>query len=75
MVCSKGTWTDRDIRPQVYAQFDQLDYPAFVEIEKENIAGKPFTYCVVASSKKIKMEQLAKYGKVKRLKLEEIFGY
>jgi predicted Zn-dependent peptidase len=66
---------DRDIRPQVYAQFDQLDYPALLKFEKENIAGKPFTYCVVASSKKIKMDLLAKYGKVKRLKPEEIFGY
>jgi hypothetical protein len=30
---------------------------------------------VVASARKIKMDQLAKYGKLKKVTLEEIFGY
>jgi len=66
---------DRDIREETYPKFDKIDYPSLLKFEKENIAGRPFTYCVVASARKIKMDQLAKYGKLKKVTLEEIFGY
>jgi hypothetical protein len=39
------------------------------------VAGKAYTYCVVASAKKIKMDDLKKQGAVKALTLAEIFGY
>jgi hypothetical protein len=39
------------------------------------VAGKAFTYCVVASEKKIKEDDLKKVGAVKTVSLEEIFGY
>ena len=42
---------------------------------QQEIAGKAYTYCVVASQKRIKMDDLKKRGDVKVLTLEEIFGY
>jgi len=66
---------DRDIRRETYLQFDRIDFPALLKFQQANIAGKPFTYCVVASRKKIKPDLLSKYGKVKNLSLREIFGY
>jgi hypothetical protein len=44
-------------------------------MHKEQISGKPYTYCVVASDKKIKLDDLKTIGEVKQLSLEEVFGY
>ena len=45
---------DRDIRRETYPQFDRIDFPALLKFQQANIAGKPFTYCVVASTEKSK---------------------
>ena len=66
---------DRDIRKDVYDNFEKINFSDLQQFARENISGKPYTYCVVASEKKIKMEDLAKYGQLKKLALEEIFGY
>jgi hypothetical protein len=42
---------------------------------QQQVAGKAYTYCVVASEKKISLDDLKKVGTVKPLSLEEIFGY
>jgi hypothetical protein len=39
------------------------------------MAGKPYTYCIVASEKKMSMDEVKKCGNFKKLSLEEIFGY
>jgi len=41
----------------------------------QELANKPYTYCVVASDKRVSMDDLKKFGDVKVLTLEEIFGY
>ncbi len=66
---------DRDIRKEVYENFQKVDFANLQQFAKENISDKPYTYCIVASEKKINMNDLAKYGEVKKLSLEEIFGY
>jgi predicted Zn-dependent peptidase len=66
---------DRDIRKDVYEKFEQVSFEDLQHFAKENFAGKPFTYCIVASEKKIKPDTLSKYGQVKKLSLQEIFGY
>jgi hypothetical protein len=45
------------------------------QFHQQEVAGKAYTYCVVASAKKIKMDDLKKQGAVKALTLAEIFGY
>jgi predicted Zn-dependent peptidase len=66
---------DHDTRPDVYKAFEQISFGDLQTFAKNNISGKPFTYCVVASGKKVSLDDLAKYGTVKKLSLEEIFGY
>jgi len=66
---------DKDIRKDVYENFQKVDFTNLQQFAKENISDKPYTYCIVASEKKINMDDLAKYGEVKKLSLEEIFGY
>lgn len=64
-----------DIRKQVYESIDKMNFDEVKKFHEENLAHKPYTYCIVASEKKISMDDLKKYGDVKKLTLEEIFGY
>ncbi len=66
---------DHDIRKDEFAVLDQLTMEDVKRFHKENLSGKAYTYCVVASDKRVKMDDLKKLGEVKKLSLEEIFGY
>ena len=66
---------DRDLRKDVYDHIDKISYKELQQFAKENISNKPYTYCIVGSEKKINIDSLAKYGTVKKISLEEIFGY
>jgi len=64
-----------DIRKQTYAAVDNIGYKEMNQFHQEYIANKPYTYCVVASDKKLSEEAMKKYGELKRLDLETLFGY
>ena len=66
---------DYDLRKDIYTQANKLTFDDLKQLHATSISGKPFTYTVVGSDKKIKMEDLKKYGEVKRLNLDELFGY
>jgi predicted Zn-dependent peptidase len=64
-----------DIRKTIYSSADKIDYNALKSFHNTNMSGKPYTYCIVASDKKVNPDDMKKYGAVKKLSLEEIFGY
>ncbi|RYF91875.1 MAG: insulinase family protein [Chitinophagaceae bacterium] len=64
-----------DLRIKKYAAVNNIGYQELKDFHSKYIAGKPYTYAVVASAKNIKMDDLKKLGDVKVLSLEEIFGY
>ncbi|OQP61727.1 peptidase M16 [Niastella vici] len=64
-----------DYRKDEYASLSNLKLQDIQQMHKEQISGKPYTYCVVASDKKIKLDDLKSIGEVKQLSLEEVFGY
>jgi predicted Zn-dependent peptidase len=66
---------DYDQRKEEYAALDGLTMEDVKRFHQQEIAGKAYTYCVVASQKRIKLDDLRKRGKLKVLTLEEIFGY
>ncbi len=66
---------DYDARQKTYEALDKLSYGDLKKFTEQNLANKPYTYCVVASEKRVTPQDLAKYGTVKKLSLEEIFGY
>jgi hypothetical protein len=39
------------------------------------IANKPYSYAIVASESKIDMNEMKKLGEIKKVSLEEIFGF
>ena len=70
-----GEGLDTDLRKNIYGAVDKIGYPELKRFHQQNIAGKPYTLCVLASEKKLSPEKMAKYGNVTKLSLEQIFGY
>ena len=66
---------DHDIRKDNYMQYANLTLSQVSDYHHNQLSKQPYTYCVVASTKKISQEDLKKYGEVKVLSLEELFGY
>jgi predicted Zn-dependent peptidase len=64
-----------DYRKEVYQTIDHITFGDIQKIHNENLKNKTFTYCILGSKDKISADELKKYGEVKKLSLEEIFGY
>jgi predicted Zn-dependent peptidase len=66
---------NEDLRKVIYTAADKLSYADLKKFHADYMANKPYTYCVVASEKKVNMDDVRKCGPVKKLTLTEIFGY
>ena len=66
---------DYDINAKVYEALPWLDLVDIVNFEKETMAGKPYRYLILGDEKELDMERLQKIAPVRRVTLEEIFGY
>ena len=66
---------NEDLRKKIYENADKLNYDDLKKFHADNMSGKPYIYCIVASEKKVKADDMKKYGAVQKLSLEEIFGY
>ncbi|SMD02871.1 M16 family metallopeptidase [Pedobacter nyackensis] len=64
-----------DIRKYKYETLQKLTFDNLRKLHQQELANKPYAYCVVASDKRVKVEDLNKIGKVNKLSLEDIFGY
>jgi predicted Zn-dependent peptidase len=64
-----------DIRKSIYDRSDKMTYDDLKKFHAGYLAGKPYTYCIVASDKKIKEDDMKKYGNLKKLSMTDIFGY
>lgn len=72
---AKRRGLDADDRKNTYASLDKLKYTDIKAFHDAEIKDKPFTYCVVASEKRLTDEDLKKYGDLTKLDLTQIFGY
>lgn len=64
-----------DIRKNVYEQAPKLTFTDINTFHDKEMKGKSFTYCLVASQDKVNEADMKKLGDVKKLNLNEIFGY
>jgi predicted Zn-dependent peptidase len=66
---------DHDSRIDEYEGLKPLTFADIKAFHQERIANKSYNYCIVASDKKVKKEDMQKFGKLNTLTLEQIFGY
>ena len=64
-----------DIRKKMYETVDKITMADIKKFHQNYFSGKPYTYAIVASEKRVSMDDMKKLGEVKKLSLEEIFGY
>jgi predicted Zn-dependent peptidase len=66
---------DHDSRMDSYNSLKSLSFTDVKDFHNSHIANKAYNYCIVASEKKVKLEDMEKFGPVTKLSLEQIFGY
>ena len=59
----------------IYKHLDQVQLKDIVNFEKQNMANKAYRYIILGDEKELDMKYLENLGPIKRLTLEEIFGY
>ena len=74
-IMAKQRGIDFDLNSMVYKALPQLTLNDIVAFEKETMAGKPYRYLILGNEKELDMERLEKIAPVRRVTLEEIFGY
>jgi len=66
---------DHDIREDIYNSLDKLGMNDLEKFHRENYASPKYTLCVLGAKDKINLNDLARYGKIEELNLEQIFGF
>ena len=64
-----------DIRKKNYEKYKTLKLQDLNDYHQAELSNKPYTYSVVGSEKNIKLDDLKKYGELKKISLTELFGY
>ena len=66
---------DYDINSVVYKALPNLQLNDIVKFEQQSMAGKPYRYLILGDEKELDIEGLEKIAPIRRLTLEDIFGY
>jgi predicted Zn-dependent peptidase len=64
-----------DTREKTYQLLDKFTFNDLNAFHQKSFSKKPYSICLIGDDKKIKWNELEKYGKVRKYTLEEIFGY
>ncbi|MEN9335215.1 MAG: hypothetical protein RLZZ500_202 [Bacteroidota bacterium] len=64
-----------DIRQQMYNKVGGVTMQEVKAYHQSHLANKPYTYAIVGSEKRINEADLKKLGDLKKITLEELFGY
>lgn len=64
-----------DTRKKVYETVDTITMKDLNTFHQTHFSGKPYAYAIVASEKKVSMDDMKKLGEVKKISLEELFGF
>ena len=72
---AKRQGLDHDVRKDVYEQIQNMTIEDLAMFQKDYIKGRKFNVVLVGDKNKLNLKDLQKYGVVKELTLDEIFGY
>ena len=74
-IAAKRLGLDYDINSVVYNQLPGLKLNDIVNFEQQSMAGKPYRYLILGDEKELDIKGLEQIAPIRRLTLEEIFGY
>jgi predicted Zn-dependent peptidase len=64
-----------DERKNTFNSLGKLDFSNIKTFHDTQLKDKPFTYCIVASDKRVSDDDLKKYGELIKPDMKQIFGY
>lgn len=64
-----------DVRKTTFDTIDKLGFSDVKSFHDKEFKDKSYTYCIVASEKRVSEDDLKKYGDLTKLDLKTIFGY
>jgi hypothetical protein len=64
-----------DINEKIYRLLPSLQLKDIVDFEQQNMGHKPYRYVILSDEKELDIKALEQIAPVRRLSLEEIFGY
>ncbi len=72
---AKRMGLDYDLNKKIYQDVQKLTLADIVKFEQQQMAHKPYRYMILGDEKELDIPSLEKIGPIRRLTLEEIFGY
>ena len=66
---------DYDLNQKIYEQLPSLKLKDIADFEQQQMARKPFRFLLLGDEKELDVPSLEKIGPIRRLTLEEVFGY
>ena len=72
---AKRRGLDHDVRKDVYEQIQNMTIEDVSKFQEDFIKGRKFNVVLVGDQKKLNLKDLQKYGAVRELTLDELFGY
>ena len=74
-ISDKRQGFDFDMDKKIYEDLQNLTLQDIEGFEQANIAGKTGRYVILGNEKELDMQQFQQLGPIRRVSLEEIFGY
>ena len=71
----KDLGLDYDLNKKIYESLPTLKLQDIVNFEKDCMANKQYRYIILGDEKQLDMEALGEIGPIRRLTIEEVFGY
>ena len=72
--CEQMGWKE-PLRKQNFQAYQKMTMQDLVNFQKQHVKGQKKTYLILGKESEMDFNALAKFGKVKKLSLDEIFGY
>jgi zinc protease len=72
---AKKRGLDHDLRKDIYEKVPSLSLKDVKQFQEKYVKGKEYNIMVLGSRDKLNFNDLRKYGEVKEVSLDELFGY
>ena len=72
--CERMGWKE-PLRKQLFNAYPKMTMQNLVNFQQQNIKGQKKAYLILGKESEMDFNALSKFGKVKKLTLDEIFGY
>jgi predicted Zn-dependent peptidase len=66
---------DYDRSKLIFEKVQDLTLADVKKFQEENIRNRKYTYCILGNENSLDFKTMATYGTIRRVSLEEIFGY